>query len=78
MAMVQTVRNNMKGFTECEVKRATLAGRAQQMIGCPTDAEFMSNVSSGSLKGPCPISPVDVANKGVIFGPDCPTSKAKQ
>ena len=37
VAMVQMVRNNMEGFTEREVKRATLAGRAQQMIGCPTD-----------------------------------------
>ena len=77
VAMVQTVRNNMEGFTEREVKRATLAGRAQQMIGCPTDEEFMSNVSTGSLKGPCPISPVDVANKRVIFGPDLPNIQGK-
>ena len=59
------------------MKRATLAGCAQQMIGCPTDAEFMSNVSSDSLKGPCPVSPVDVANKCVIFGPDLPNIKSK-
>ena len=69
MAMVQTVHRIMEGFTKCEVERDTLAGRAHAMIGCPTDAEFTSIVSSGSVKN-CPVTPVDVANKRVIFGPD--------
>ena len=58
------------------MERATLAGRAQAMIGCSTDSEFTSIVSSGSVKN-CPVTPVDVLNKRVIFGPDVPNIQAK-
>ena len=55
-AMVQTVQENFKGFTEKQVKKAILACEAQAKLAHPTDEKFKNMVSSKSLDN-CPVKP---------------------
>ena len=61
VAMLQTVRANMKGLTSREVKKAILDRKAQARVGTPTDADFIEMVVKGTLTN-CPVTPVDIAN----------------
>jgi hypothetical protein len=67
IVMVETVRKNFKSFTAKEVKDATYARNAQDMVGSPPDDEFASMVST--MKN-CPIKRSDIANATAIFGPN--------
>jgi hypothetical protein len=44
LSFVQTVRGNMKGFTEREVEEARKAQEAQAMLGHPTNSDFLGMV----------------------------------
>ena len=67
--MIKTVRNNMEGFTEREVKETKAAGEAQGMLGHPTDREFLGMVHSNVIAN-CNITENNVKNANKIFGPD--------
>ena len=69
-AFLQTVRQNMEGFTRHEVKGANLARKAQAILAHPTSKELSQVVSSNFGINNCPINPIDVSNADVIFGPD--------
>ena len=69
-AFLQTVRQNMEGFTRHEVKGANLARKAQAILGHPTSKELSQVVSSNFGINNCPINPIDVSNADVICGPD--------
>ena len=40
LAMIQTVRKNMEGYTKREIERAMLARDAQAMMGSPSEREY--------------------------------------
>ena len=69
-AFLQTVRQNMEGFTRHKVKGANLACKAQAILGHPTSKELSQVVSSIFSINNCPINPIDVSNADVIYGPD--------
>ena len=69
-AFLQTVRQNMEGFTRHEVKGADLARKAQAILGHPTSKELSQVVSNNFGINNCPTNPIDVSNDDIVFGPD--------
>jgi hypothetical protein len=69
VSFVQTVRRNMEGYTQHEVKDARAAREAQAMLGHPTDPNFLGMVRSGMILN-CPVTPSAVQNANRIFGPN--------
>ncbi len=69
-AFLQTVRQNMEGFTRHEVKGANLARKSQAILGHQTSKELSQVVSSNFGISNCPINPIDVSNADVIYGPN--------
>ena len=69
-AFLQTVRQNMEGFTRHKVKGANLARKAQAILGHPTSKELSQVVSRNFCINNNPINPIDVSNADVIYGPD--------
>ena len=67
---LQTVRQNMEGFTRHKVKGVNLARKAQAILGHPTSKELSQVVSSNFGISNCPINPIDVSNADIIYGPD--------
>ena len=68
---VETVRDNYKGFTKQDVKKAVLAHKAQAMVGSPSERHFAELVSKNctALKT-IPVTCSDLTNARAIFGPD--------
>ncbi len=66
--MVQTICKHYEGFTQCKVRNAIIACKAQAMTGHPSDAQFQAMISSNSIKN-CPIRPKHISNARSIFGP---------
>jgi hypothetical protein len=69
LSFIQTVRGNMEGYTQREVKDARAAREAQAMLGHLTDRDFLGMVRSGMILN-CPVTPSAVQNANRIFGPD--------
>ena len=67
----------MEGFLKREVEKATSARKAQLVLGCPSEKEFINMVSKETGIKNCPATPVDVANAHTIFGPDLPGVRGK-
>ena len=76
VAMLQTVRDNMEGFTKREVRDAILARRTQAMVGHPSDSDFAEMVSRTVLDD-CPVKPPAVSNAIAIFDRDRATIPGK-
>ncbi len=69
LMLVNTVRENFKGYTRQDVKRAREARRIQGMIANPTKREFAGMVREKLLTN-CPITVRNVDNANQIFGPN--------
>jgi hypothetical protein len=69
VSFIQTVRGNMEGYMQHEVKDARAARKAQAMLGHPIDRDFLGMVRSGMILN-CPVTPSAVQNANHIFGPD--------
>ena len=69
-AFLQTVRQNMEGFTKHEVKGANLARKAQAILGHPTSKELSQVVSNNFGINNCAINPIDISNADTIYGRD--------
>ncbi len=69
LMLINTVRENFKGYTRHDVERAREAQRIQGMIGNPTEREFAGMVREKLLTN-CPITVCDVENANQFFGPD--------
>ena len=74
--MVQTVAENMEGFTKKQVKRATEARSAYHMAGAPDMKTFQLAVRSGLFKN-CPLEERDIVNAEKIYGPSVSAIKGK-
>ena len=62
---------NMKGFSRKEVKRATVARKAQIKMRHPPDTKFKQLVNSDSVKN-CPVTAQYNTNSRAFFSPDLP------
>ena len=69
-AFLQTVRQNMEGFTRHKVKGTNLAHKAQAILGHPSSKELSQVVSNNFGINNCPINPIDVSNADAIYGPN--------
>jgi hypothetical protein len=76
MALVSTVEDNMKRFTDREVKKAEEARRLQTVLGYPSDKALVRMISSGGMVN-SPISVHDVYNAVRIWGPNLGSLKGK-
>ena len=76
VALVQTVRGNYEGYTKRKVLKAKEARRAQAVMGNPSKKDYKTMVSN-NLIPECPITPTDISNARVIFGPDLPSVRGK-
>ena len=69
-AFLQTVRQNMEGFTKHKLKGANLARKAQAILGHPSSKELSQVVSNNFGINNCPINPIDISNADTIYGRD--------
>ena len=67
-AFLQTVHQNMEGFTKHELKGANLAHKAQAILGHPSSKELSQVVSNNFGINNCPINPIDISNADAIYG----------
>ena len=74
--MIETVKKNVKGFTQKEVERAKLSRVVQQRIGHPTSEHLKEIVSQPRITN-VPIRASDLANTKAIFGPQIPGLKRR-
>ena len=76
-AFLQTVRQNMEGFTKHKLKGANLARKAQAILGHPSSKELSQVVSNNFGINNCPINPIDISNTDAIYGRDLGGIKGK-
>ena len=74
--MIETAKNNIKGFTKKEVERAKLSRVVQRRIGRPTSEHLKEIVSQPGITY-VPFRASDVANTKAMFGPQIPGLKGK-
>ena len=76
MVMINTISNNMKGFTAREVRGANEARRLYRIVGRPPYDKFKCMLKYNLLHD-CPVTVVDANNALEIYGPDVGTIKGK-
>ena len=76
IVMIQTVKNNMQGFTSRETKGANEARRLYRIVGRPSQANFR-NIIQFNLLHNCPVTLDDVDNAIAIYGIDIRFVKGK-
>ena len=74
---LQTVKQNMEGFTQKQVKRANLARAGYHMAGAPDMEKFKLAIQGNFFKN-CPITVEDVKNAEAIYGPSVSARKGKR
>ncbi len=77
VAMVQTLRQNYKGFTKQQVEDAKHARDVQAMMAHPSDSAMMHLVSQTNAVTNCPITISNITNACAIFGPDQASFRGK-
>ncbi len=73
---IETVQNNMEGFTKHEVEEAKAACEAQGMLGHPTNCKFLGMVHPNMISN-CSITKNAIKNASLIFEPWPCRSKGK-
>jgi hypothetical protein len=76
LMLVNTVRENFKGYPRHDVERAREARRIQGMIANPTKRKFAGMVREKLLTN-CPITMHNIENANQIFGPDLANLRGK-
>ena len=74
--MVNTVKDNMKNFTNNDYLRAVRARELQVTVGHPSDKDFIRILKTSSLPN-CPVTPRDVLIANKLFSPDVGALKGK-
>ncbi len=77
LMLVNTARENFKGYTCHEVERVREVQRIQGMIANPTEKEFSGMVRE-QLLTICPVTVSDIDNANQIFGPDVASLRGKR
>ena len=76
IVMINTVENNMEGFTAREVRGANEARRFYQIVGRLLEFNFKNMIKFNLLHN-CPITLDDVENVFAIYGKDIGAVKGK-
>ncbi len=74
--LVNTVRENLIGYTMREKGQAELARRLQDAIGRPSTKDFIDYVNNNQLMN-CSVTEEDIRNAEKIFGPNLGSLKGK-
>ena len=74
--MVETLKENMEGFSQDEIERAKQARKLYHSIGAPSLRNFKYLIKSNQIQD-CPVTVVDINNAEKIFGPDVSYIKGK-
>ena len=74
--MVNTVKDNIKNFTNNDYLWAIRARELQVTVGRPSDKDFIKILKTSSLPN-CPVTPRDVMVANKLFGPDVGALKGK-
>ena len=74
--MVETLKENMEGFSQDEIERAKQARRLYHSIGAPSLRNFKYLIKSNQIQD-CPVTVADINNAEKIFGPDVSYIKGK-
>ena len=74
--LVDTVKENRKGYTQVQYDRAVKARSLYHELGAPTLDNFKGFVKMGGVQN-CPIRIEDINIAQNIFGPDMATLKGK-
>src|SRR5210317_2181159 len=69
ISLLNTVKENMAGFSEQQINRAKKARDLYAMIGYPTVKDFIAIIKNNMLMN-CPVTVEDIKNAEKIFGPD--------
>ena len=70
--LVDTVRENRKGYTKAQFQRAVEARRLYHELGAPTLENYKAFLRMNGIQN-CPVRPLDVDIAENIFGPDMAT-----
>ena len=76
VTLLQTVADNMLGFSKREVKRAIRARKLIQTMMYPSIEDARKAIQMGAIKN-CPVTLKDIANMKAIFGKDPAALKGK-
>jgi hypothetical protein len=74
--LVQTVQQNIEGYTKQDVLETKEARRAIGMIGNPRKEDFKGMVRGNMIKH-CPVTPNAITNPHTIFGLNLPSLQGK-
>ncbi len=69
LRFVQTVMDNLEGYTAREIEDVPAAQAAQAMLGHPMGRDFLGMVHANLIDN-CPVTKSAVINANQIFGPD--------
>jgi hypothetical protein len=76
VALINTVEDNKSNFTNNDYSRALVARTTQNIIGRPSDRDYIEIVETKQL-AECPVTRRDIKIAGAIFGPDRGTLQGK-
>ena len=65
---MQTVKENMKTFTEQQIKSATKSQELYEMLQCPSQLDFDTNLHTNAIKG-CNVTLDNAQIMWKIWGP---------
>src|SRR5210317_193221 len=74
--LLNTVEENMAGFSEHQINRAKKARDLYAMVGYPTVKDFIAMIKNNMLMN-CLVTVEDIKNAEKIFGPDIHVLKGK-
>ncbi len=75
-ACVETVFENMQGYTRRQEKNAKRARDGLELVGFPSIRDFQSMVRLPLIKN-CPLTIADIKIAQDVYGPDIPSLKGK-
>lgn len=75
-SLINTVANNMDGYTTRQIRQAKLARETMKKLGFPSDEDYKWIVRTGIIKN-CPVTVEDITTATDIFGPDLHSLKGK-
>ena len=76
IVLVETVAENMEGYSRREIEAAKQARDGQELVGFPSERDYETMVRGGLVRN-CPINIHDVRIARHVFGPDVNAIKGK-
>ena len=77
ITLVQTVKENEEGYSQCQIQDAKKARDLYAKVGYPSARDFHQMISQNLILN-CPVTVVDVARAEKIYGKDIHALKGTQ